>query len=315
MSDPSVLRLGFALDPDANSNNYVDLSQCASIVNRRFYRQGMNWVVSNIEIITDGNCHLTISKLPDSWILANAWNKSFELHQDSLDQVLDIDGRDILGKYADFKIHMDSGHEINGFANNLTPGGYPIAHASGSYDWDPSEYEVPNDPVPGTTTSYHLHAIGPSTATSKGMIAGYAASRSRPQPRDPNVVDVVSPEGWMRELFDVGDNLEEIREDIEDNNVSPPYLVGAAGSQLEFYPGGILSAPILQDFVQDLLITRTETSLAFDSSGPFMAPCGLLLLQTGLGVEPNPLSFISVFITLAPGPVKGLMAQKMQEMN
>lgn len=36
-------------EPGANRDQYVDIAQCLSIVNRRFYRQGMNYAVGSIE--------------------------------------------------------------------------------------------------------------------------------------------------------------------------------------------------------------------------------------------------------------------------
>lgn len=312
--NPNVMKLHFTIPVIAGSS-YVDISQAISAVNKKFVRQGLNWVVSNVEIITDGTAIVAVCKLPDSWVLANAWMKSFKLWQESQDQVLDIDGRGILGTYADFKIFYDANHESVGVASNLMPVGYDTIVAGASYDWDPTEYQVPNDPVPGSTTGYNLHALGPSTINSKGMISGYAASRARPQQRDPNVVDVVTAEDWMRDLFDVGDNLEEIREDIEDDNVSPPYLVGTPGSQLEYYPGGMLQANSYISFIHDYLVTRKTTSLAMDSTGSFLAPCGLLRLVVDLpDLEATPTG-ISMFIEVAPGPIKGLLAQPMQEMN
>ena len=35
----------------ATDSFYLDLSQVASLVNRRFYRQGINWAVSGMKII------------------------------------------------------------------------------------------------------------------------------------------------------------------------------------------------------------------------------------------------------------------------
>jgi hypothetical protein len=210
---------------------------------------------------------------------------------------------------------MDANHESLGFAANITPAGYLLAAPGAVYDWEASEYQVPNDPAPGTTTGYHIHAIGPSTASSKGMIAGYAASRARPQQEDPNLVEVSSTEGWMRELFDVGDNLDEIRENIEDLNDQPPYLTGPVNAVEEYYPGGAYQATTLDYFLQDTLITRPGTSaVSFDSTGTFLAPCGLLRLSTG-SLDWSAISFAYIYVTLAPGPVKGLMAQPMQEMN
>ncbi len=273
----------------------------------------MSWVISDLELVTNGDATVSVSKLPDSWVMANAWVKAFHLWRESLDQVLDIDGHDIEGKYSDFKIFFDSTHEAAGIAGNLLPYDFDIANADGSYDWEGTVYQVPNDPVHGTTTGYNIHAIGPSVPTSKGMIAGYAASRRRPQPEDPNIVDVASPEMWMRELFDVGDNLEEIRDDIETLNDQPPYLIGNLEVATEFYPGGSVQAATYASFTQDILTTRANTSLAMDGTGPFLAPCGLIRLDIVHGtVAPT---LINIFVQLAPGPVKGLLAEKMQEMN
>ena len=52
--EPSVLRLSFNLprnNSEGNGISYVDLSQCASLVNRRFYRQGINWAVAGITFV------------------------------------------------------------------------------------------------------------------------------------------------------------------------------------------------------------------------------------------------------------------------
>jgi len=309
---PNQLKMFFDLQGLAAGTQFLDLSQCASLLNRKFLRQGLNWVVSDIEIISDVSTQVVIHKLPTTWPMANAWVKSFHLWRDSLDQVLDIDGHDIEGKYADFKIFYDSTHEAAGVSGNLLPNDLVIANADGSYDWEGTIYEVPNDPVVGTTTGYNIHAIGPSVPTSKGMIAGYAASRRRPQAEEPNIVDVASPEMWMRELFDVGDNLEEIREDIETLNDQPPYLIGNQEVATEFYPGGSVQGATFQSWIQDVLITRTGTSLAMDSSGPFIAPCGLLRLQTSF---PAPPGVFVMSVSLSAGPVKGFLAEPMQEMN
>jgi hypothetical protein len=302
------------LGSPGNNFYYLDISQVVSLVNRKFLRQGMNWVVSNLELWTDNNCQMTVAKLPDSWVMANSWMKSFKLWQESRDQVLDIDGHDIQGKYSDFKIFYDTGHQTAGVSGNILPHGFAISNVDGSYDWEASIYEIPNDPVSGTTTGYDIHALGPSTPNSKGMIAGYAASRARPQPEDPNIVDVASPEQWMRELFDVGENLEEIRDNLETLNDQPPYLIGNSDVPTEFYPGGSVQAPTDLSYLQDVLVTRSSTSLNADSTGSFLAPCGLLKLVTNYAAESAPTQ-IYMFLELSPGPVKGFLAQPMQEMN
>lgn len=299
--------------PTAAATYFLDVGQICSLVNRKAMRQGYEYFISNIEVITNGDFISQISTLPQSWVGANSWTKSFKLWQESRDQVLDIDGPGIQGKYADFKVYFDSVHEVAGVAGNLRPYNFAIADADGSYDWEASIIEFPNTPVPGTTTGYNLHFLGPSTGTSKGMIAGYAASRRRPVPEDPNVVDVASTEAWMRELFDVGDNLDEIRDNLETLNDQPPYLIGDMEVVKEFYPGGAYQASTFASYIQDILVTRKSTSLAMDSTGPFTAPCGLIRIDNSLPGD-NPTS-VTMFVELSPGPYKGVLARPMQDVN
>ncbi len=314
-SPPNSLKIPIQIPAAAAGTYFCDISQLVSIMNRKSMRQGLNWVVSNLEVITNGDATVNISKLPDTWVLSNSWVKSFKLWQESQDQVLDIEGRDILGKYADFKIFYDATHQAAGVAGNLIPYGFIVAAGGATYKWDPTTYQVPYDPAGGhAPREYNIHAIGPTVPnTSLGMIAGYAASRARPQQTDPNIVDHLTAEDWMTALFDVGENLEEIRTDIEDDNDAPPYLLGAPGSQLEYYPGGTIQAATYQSFTQDILVTRNATSLAMDSTGPFLAPCGLIRIDIVHGtVVPTLINF---FIELAAGPVKGFLSEPMQEMN
>jgi hypothetical protein len=53
--EPAVQSLTYVL-PDGQ--NTVDLSQCASLVNRRFYRQGINWVVAGFRFFRAGTSPL-----------------------------------------------------------------------------------------------------------------------------------------------------------------------------------------------------------------------------------------------------------------
>ena len=80
----SYLVPGESQGTPGTSTNYIDLSQCASIANRRFYRQGINWAVSGIKVLsqpslTSGtlNGSVTVSKLPETWVMSNAWEKGF----------------------------------------------------------------------------------------------------------------------------------------------------------------------------------------------------------------------------------------------
>ena len=89
---PAVYTLSFKTDtiPAANrttgepgkSEFYIDLSQCASLVNRRFYRQGLNWAVNSIKVMSGGFEGIVAThSLPNTWVMSNAWEKSFRAWQ------------------------------------------------------------------------------------------------------------------------------------------------------------------------------------------------------------------------------------------
>ena len=54
---PSVMTMAFQTPANiSGSNSYtVDLSQAASLLNRRFYRQGINWAVAGFKIFNSNN--------------------------------------------------------------------------------------------------------------------------------------------------------------------------------------------------------------------------------------------------------------------
>ena len=317
-----------AVGETVNAEYYIDLAQCASLANRVSLRQGMEYVVESVTLVTNGAANIGLFRIPEHWAAINAWEKAYHIWQKSQHQVLD-DNPTIAGRYRDFKISYDAGHT---FANNLIPMGYDAdGVASTHYDWEGSDIQIPNDPASGTTTGYKLHMLGDKTATSMGIINGYAASRSRPPSEEPNVPHMDS---WMIEAFDVGENLPEIVTDLRYENDEPPYLIGLEGGSLEFYPGGEYQG--IQPWtaggmnpsfgtLQSVLSIRGGTSAVGTTTvGGFVAPCGLLKLTVDadslqespsgpydLGVLPS----LMVCVTMAPGGYKGLLAQGMREVN
>ncbi len=84
---PAVQTLSFNFQPSklppGGQFFYLDLSQVASIVNRRFYRQGLNWAVGGFKLSTTATTvgNVFINKLPTTWVMSNAWEKSFRAWQ------------------------------------------------------------------------------------------------------------------------------------------------------------------------------------------------------------------------------------------
>ncbi len=326
--EPSVQRLTFSVPTDftgAATTQYLDLSLAASLANRRFYRQGLNWCVASIKLTAIGTGNIITSKVPETWSVSNGWHKSFAMWQKMNDQVLDNEPG-ISGRYSDFKVYADPtmvGAEIqqDGFTGvgpfvltpidsqgNLTKGDFTGA-VSPRADWEYSQLTIPNDAGPGVPGDYYLHLCGP-TGVSKGIVEGYARSRARPQSQDPNV-PVNS--GWMTELFDVGDQLEELRDIIENDNDRPPYPVSPEQTSNEFYPGGAQEFPGLQvvDFTEFTSTTVSGKNLVQGG----MYPCGLIRFD----IDNDPtaeggFSSLLIQVDLVPGTHRGYMCEPMQEM-
>ena len=118
---PAVTVMKFATQAVAGGqvgSSYIDLSQCASILNRRFYRQGINWVVSGIKIFSDVGGTVYVRKLPDTWVMRNAYTKAFAHWQKMNEESLD-GNESIKPKFLDFKIYADDAHHNAGFDDNF----------------------------------------------------------------------------------------------------------------------------------------------------------------------------------------------------
>ena len=123
--EPAPQTLYFAYSPMAEfTTSYVDLSQVASLVNRRFYRQGLNWAVGGFKFLTEENFAgaLSVSKLPNTWVMANSWEKSFRTWSEMVDNAVDeAEVESIKPRFHDFKIFADATHHQAGSAANLLP--------------------------------------------------------------------------------------------------------------------------------------------------------------------------------------------------
>ena len=121
--EPAVQTMSFAIPAgvSGNESSYIDLSQCASLLNRRFYRQGINWAVSSIKILTQSFAgQVLIYKLPETWVMSNAWEKGFRTWQKMNDEALE-ESESVKPRFLDYKIYADAGHHNIGYVANLLP--------------------------------------------------------------------------------------------------------------------------------------------------------------------------------------------------
>ena len=312
---PAVRKMFFSLPIQNDGTDpivrYIDISQCASIVNRRFYRQGVNWAVAGIRIHTNSSTTgtLNVYKIQETWMSANAWVKSKALWDEMNDQVLD-NQPSIKPRFHDFKIHMDNDHINNQFGENLIPYNEDKAGVQTEYlegEWTRSLIEMPNVGSAGTTVAYALKMHGSDSSSSKALLQGYADSRSVPTEPDPET-QAGADTGWMNNLLDAGDTYDDIAANLQTIGEDLPY------NQLE-YPGGGANA---EDPALHAIAIVSPTTIGGQTSiegGTFY--CGLVKLVNTLVDSDDPLTRATaceVELLLVPGNHRGYLCEKMEDL-
>ena len=143
--EPSVMTLYLPTVPISAGSpvtQYLDLSQVASLMNRRFYRQGINWAVAGIKVINQSGYlgSIIVSKLPNTWVMSNSWEKGFRAWQKMNNAAL-AEAESVRPKFLDFKIFADATHHQAGYAANLLPSALGGVFAAG--EWESSKIVVP----------------------------------------------------------------------------------------------------------------------------------------------------------------------------
>ncbi len=329
--EPATLSMHFSANVgEATQNQFIDISQCASLINRRFYRQGIAWVVAGIKIVnlsaaTAGE--IAIGKLPTTWTMGNAWNKGFETWRKMNDEALE-ESESVRARFEDFKIYANAEHHTIGYAGNLLPRGFTtfVTNVATPGEWESSKIVIPNTAgAVGAVSNFEMIATGasyPGTSPASGLnavslIEGYAASRALPYQTDPNTpddaadVNGATPQNWMAATFNEGTSQDDavITDQLFENNKAPYPFEGDGTAADTMYPGGAnqLAGLELHDFevVSSTTVGRT-TRLR---GGVF--PCGLLCLGTS-GFADN--TNLVVQVDLVPGEHRGYMCTPMTEM-
>ena len=326
---PAVQTMVFPLPIGIGQSSYVDLSQVASLMNRRFYRQGINWAVSGIKVLTPAGTTggVTISKLPNTWVLSNAWEKSFRTWTKMNNEAM-AETQSVRPKFLDFKVYADAQHHNLGYGANLLP--LSAAGIATPGEWESSKVTVPTtqsafSPALVETTDFELIAVGASFPgngasgiNAVSLIEGYAASRGLPNIADPNTpqdatdTNTVTPENWMTAIFNEGtDQSHEIIENMTRENDIAPYPFendGVHGDTM--YPGGANQLQGMQLHDSAYLTTTTIGGSTHLKGGNF--PCGLIKISSDV-TSTSELTPV-LYIDLVPGNHRGYLCEPMMEM-
>lgn len=310
----------------------LDLSQIASQVNRRFYRQGLQWAVSGIKIISGSTSTIFVKKLPNTWVFTNAWTKGFRIWQEEQKKVYEL-APGVRPKYEDYKIFADRDHHLAGVIGNLEViDSNGVAYAKGK--WNTSRYHIPNNINSGTTADVDILGVGgswpgPSPVTGRNavsLIEGYAASRALPNTQDPETPDDMedarpgpAPENYFAAMQSEGlEQIDDIITGIANDNDQPPYayengdipFVGGQYTDTQ-YPGGANNASALQ--LHDIVnITGTTIgNMTMVKGGMFN--CGLIRIQHEVPASGSVDHNLAIQIELVPGDHKGYACRPMLE--
>ena len=306
--------MNFSIEPKGNPKEkfYLDISQCASILNRRFYRQGLNWAVSGFKILSsDGSTgSIQVVKLPNTWVMSNAWEKGFRAWKRQQNDALDDgENQSVKAKYNDFKIFADVDHHSLGYGANILPVSSATLGANIQTavpgEWEASQIVIPNFVTVGTNYEPYIQAVGEDVGGLGGtisLIKAYEDSRSTPQSPDPAVPPgVTSADNIYRAMFDVGDNMEDVMANVVGKNDELPY-------PQENYPGGDTQLNSLQIHDSEFITATTVGGTTRLKGGNF--PCGLV----GFNLGDYDGAYLLVQVDLVPGTHRGYLAESMTEM-
>lgn len=327
---------------------FLDLSQVASIANRRFYRQGLNWAVAGMQIRSaplvapaDNSyvpkINILVQKLPNTWVMSNAWEKSFRAWQKMNREAL-AETPSIKPKFLDFKIYADKFHHEQKFDKNLLPRSFEYDSTNQAFtvntakpgEWVASKVSIPVTTPAGSidvgeTSEFEFIAVGANYPGTNGdhnavsLIEGYASSRGLPYTEDPNApgdaMDTggATPENWISAMFNEGTNVDRnvLDDMITENNQAPYPFEGMDLLTTDTqYPGGANQLPGLE--LHDALEVTSTTigSITNIPGGNF--PCGLIAFTIGNDTA-NAIT-VSLQLTLVPGNHRGYLAESMTEM-
>lgn len=234
--DSAVMTMNFEMN--GVENEVIDLSQCASILNRRFYRQGLNWAVAGFRIGYNGTLadsvpgfSVGIYQAPQSWVVSGAWKKSMEMWRKQQNEALAESGSlDQKSRYADFKVYLDTMHAQRGFADNLipvTPGGFTPVGVNQPFpagEWEYSQIVIPVSGGGGGASEHYLKLLGEDGVPVNHMscIDGYQKGRAVPFSPDPAIPNPAD-DSWMNEMFDDGNTFSAVVDNAVDKNNDLPY--------------------------------------------------------------------------------------------
>ncbi|MBA7546043.1 hypothetical protein ES705_38426 [subsurface metagenome] len=288
--------------------HYIDLAKDLSAVNRRMYRQGRNYSISNISVHdSQGDARVVVSTAPNSWAIHEAWQYCFDGWKHQRAEVLKETAGLLTPRWADFKVYLNKEHVVDSDwplptddeNNDITLGEWDYSDMSffrGGSRYD--NYAV------GLMGQHSLSAITNETTSEDASYDGYISAIDTLQESRSNPTTFTNDGGvTAQNVFSLygGAQIVDALVEIDKEGDEPPY-------SLDFVSGSTNPSSDTGAWpVRECHIASTYSPMAIMGAIPNV-PCGLLQIETASGTDGN---IIGLLIELTPGSYKGVHAPPM----
>lgn len=298
--------LRFQWDAGANGGSvYIDIAMAMSAINRRFYRQGLYYYVSNAYFVNGSMAHVQINTLPDTYVTKLAWERGFKKWSEMNRKAANDSSGTIYPAYHDFKTQMINGVSLMGpkSADHTSAVNY------GPDEWVISKF-VSDDPGtsdPQTVDTFVTHMLGghvagggaPDVWTSVGLIRSLNDTWRQPTATGEPTLDGDMDTDPLGNLFDAGDTHDDIRLNLDADNDLTPYdansLIGSAS-------------------VHEVHLAATgrtsSGSGALVHMGGFCVPLGLIEVDVTDFGDGGSIGDVELVLELTPGTYHGVYAER-----
>lgn len=304
----TVTRLHFKWDAGASGGSkFIDIAKALSQVNRRAYRQGLYYYCSKVTFSNNGAAYCSLNTAMDNWVTKAAWKRGFQQWSKMNRKAMSDLPNAIAPRYHDYKIALTGSTNL---ANaNYLNAAYGNTGSSTTYscdDWVQSSYvtEDPVDADPRNVDEFQAHLLGAHIGSANAWDSvGLIRSLNDVWGRDPEVgepsLDGDADTDPLANLFDAGDNMDDVRLNLDTDNDEAPYDVS------------IMPGANSADEQTCAAIMRTGTGAGSYVSAPgFCIPFGLIeVYVTDFGAD-DAIGQVELTIDLVPGSYHGVHAER-----
>ncbi len=288
----------------SDGDQWIDIASDLSKVNRRAYRQGMQYAIGKVEFSFNGKpgnadiIGLSASTAGDTWVVHNAWKKAQAHWLQQQRRARKLIGQSAKPAYEDFKVFLDDSNRAAGLLPTVAADLGIVGTGEWEYAvliWEADDHSI---------DECFLHLVGGDVAaTDKGLILAYQQSRATVQAESPDLPNEYSTNLYALMGADQDAVADEVADNMEYRNDETPY-------DQDDYPGSDTNSDV--PWVQETSVAAAGNPNA--TLDGFVAECGLVKFHVdGLTASGDATAAPNILVTvhLVPGKYKGIMAKPM----